>query len=81
MHDTMRDLITSGTVKVDYVRTDDNMGEPLMKGLAREKVLNTTKGMRLKPIEVLVISDGYPTCRLEIPRNMFKGKNKSLMIS
>ncbi len=50
-HSTIRELLTNGAVRVDYVRTDENLADPLTKGLAREKVWNTSKGMGLTPIE------------------------------
>ncbi|KAA0048173.1 putative Polyprotein [Cucumis melo var. makuwa] len=37
-HSTIRELLTTGAVIVDYVRSDDNLVDPLTKGLAREKV-------------------------------------------
>ena len=50
-HSTVRELLTNGAVRVDYVRSEENLADPLTKGLAREKVWNTSKGMGLKPIE------------------------------
>lgn len=50
-HSTVRELLTNGAVRVDYVRTNENLADPLTKGLAREKVWNTSKGMGLTPIE------------------------------
>ncbi|CAJ2638290.1 unnamed protein product [Trifolium pratense] len=48
-HSTVRDLLTKGAVRVDHVRTDDNLADPLTKGLAREKVYNTSVKMGLMP--------------------------------
>ncbi|CAJ2638556.1 unnamed protein product [Trifolium pratense] len=53
-HSTVRDLLTKGAVRVDHVRTDDNLADPLTKGLAREKVYNTSVKMGLMPTESLV---------------------------
>lgn len=50
-HNTVREYLTTGAVRVDYIRTDVNLADPLTKGLAREKVWNTSKRMGLKPIE------------------------------
>jgi len=50
-HNTVREFLKIGAAKVDYIRTGDNLADPLMKGLAREKVWNSSKGMGLKPIE------------------------------
>ena len=49
-HSTVREFITTGAVRVDHVGTDANLADPLTKGLAREKVWNTSKGMGLLPI-------------------------------
>ena len=50
-HSTIRELLTIGAVIVDYVRSDDNLADPLTKRLAREKVFKTLERMRLKPIK------------------------------
>ena len=50
-HSTIREYISTGAVRVDHVRSDDNLADPLTKGLAREKVYKTSKGMGLKPID------------------------------
>ncbi|GKE42424.1 hypothetical protein Tco_1469708, partial [Tanacetum coccineum] len=50
-HNTIREFLTTGAIRVDHVRTDKNIADPLTKGLAREKVLNTSKGIGLMPIE------------------------------
>jgi hypothetical protein len=52
-HSTVRELITTGAVRVDHVRTNDNLADPLTKGLAREKVQNTSIRMGLKPTNYL----------------------------
>lgn len=49
-HNTVRELLSTGAVRVDHVRTDDNLADPLTKGLAREKVHNTSKRMGLLPL-------------------------------
>ncbi|KAK2455989.1 putative mitochondrial protein [Trifolium repens] len=49
-HCTVRELITKGAVRVDHVRIDENLADPLTKGLAREKVQNTSVKMGLKPM-------------------------------
>jgi hypothetical protein len=72
-HSTVREFLSNGTVRVDYVRTDENLADPLTKGLTREKVWKTSKGMGLKPIEDCITCNGNPTYRLEIPRNRFNG--------
>ncbi|RZB51814.1 Retrovirus-related Pol polyprotein from transposon TNT 1-94 [Glycine soja] len=49
-HNTVRELLSTGAVRVDHVHTDDNLVDPLTKGLAREKVHNTSKRMGLLPL-------------------------------
>ncbi|KAM7494813.1 hypothetical protein LguiB_029422 [Lonicera macranthoides] len=51
-HSTVRELLSKGVVRVDYVRSEKKLADPLTKGLTREKVLNTSKGMGLTPNEI-----------------------------
>ncbi|PHT71051.1 hypothetical protein T459_26155 [Capsicum annuum] len=48
-HNTIRELLSSGIITVDYVKSKDNMSDPLTKGLSREGVERTSKGMDLRP--------------------------------
>ncbi|KAF3636023.1 hypothetical protein FXO37_25685 [Capsicum annuum] len=48
-HNTVRELLSSGIITVDYVKLKDNVSDPLTKGLSREGVERTSKGMGLKP--------------------------------
>ena len=50
-HNTIRQLISTGVISIDYVRSKDNIADPLTKGLNRELVEKSSRGMRLKPIE------------------------------
>ncbi|CAL8096009.1 unnamed protein product [Prunus armeniaca] len=50
-HSTIREFLSNGAVRVDYVQSDENLADPLTKGLAREKVWKTSTGMGLKPLE------------------------------
>ena len=50
-HSTVRELLSSGAVRVDHIRSDENLADPLTKGLAREKVLKTSKRMGLLPLD------------------------------
>ncbi|CAJ2651717.1 uncharacterized mitochondrial protein AtMg00810-like [Trifolium pratense] len=50
-HSTVRELITTGAVRVDHVRTNDNLADPLTIGLASEKVQNTSVKMGLMPMK------------------------------
>ena len=49
-HNTVRQLLLSGIISIDYVKSKDNIADPLTKGLAREQVYKLSRGMRLKPV-------------------------------
>ena len=48
-HNTVRQLISSRVISIDYVRSKDNVSDPLTKGLSRELVEKSSRGMRLWP--------------------------------
>ncbi|PHT69058.1 hypothetical protein T459_28545 [Capsicum annuum] len=48
-HNTVRELLSSGIITVDFVKPKDNVSDPLTKGLSREGVERTSKGMSLRP--------------------------------
>ena len=50
-HNTIRQLLSTGVISIDYVKSKDNIANPLTKGLNRELVEKSLKGMRLKPIK------------------------------
>jgi len=52
-HAYVHQLIKQGVIAVNYVQTNGNLVDPLTKGLARELVLRTSRGMRLKPISTI----------------------------
>ncbi|KAF3614518.1 putative plant intracellular Ras-group-related LRR protein 7-like [Capsicum annuum] len=47
-HNTVRELLSSGIITIDYVKSKDNVSDPLTKGLSREGVERTSKGMNLR---------------------------------
>jgi hypothetical protein len=51
-HSYVRNLITDGVITIDYVKSNQNLADPLTKGLARELVWRTSKGMGLQPTEI-----------------------------
>ena len=51
-HNTIRQLLATGVIYVDYVKSKDNIADPLTKGLNRELVDKSSRGMRLKPMVV-----------------------------
>ncbi|PHU12493.1 Phospholipase A1-II 5 [Capsicum chinense] len=48
-HNTVRELLSSGIITVDYVNLKDNVSDPFTKGLSRERVERKSKGMVLRP--------------------------------
>ncbi|CAM8908096.1 unnamed protein product [Rhodiola kirilowii] len=50
-HNTIRQLLSSGVISIDYVRSKENIADPLTKGFNRDQVEKTTKGMGLKPVD------------------------------
>ena len=48
-HNIVRQLLSIGVIFLDYVRSKKNIADPLTKGLNRELVETSSKGMRLKP--------------------------------
>ncbi|PHT84341.1 hypothetical protein T459_12784 [Capsicum annuum] len=48
-HNTIRELLSSRIITVDYVKSKDNMSDPLTKGLSREGMEKTSKKMGLRP--------------------------------
>ena len=49
-HDTVRQLLSSGIITIGYVKSKDNIADPLIKGLTREMVAKTSRGMSLRPL-------------------------------
>ncbi|PHT51347.1 hypothetical protein CQW23_11094 [Capsicum baccatum] len=48
-HNTVRELLSSGIITVNYVKSKDNVSDSLTKGLSREGVERTSKGTGLRP--------------------------------
>ena len=51
MHNTVRELLTNGIISIDYVKSKENLVDPLTKGVTYEQVKFTLKGMGLKPLK------------------------------
>ena len=49
-HKTIRQLISTGVITVDWVKSKDNIADPLTKGLSRDVVYKSSRGMGLKPM-------------------------------
>ena len=50
-HNNIRQLLSTGVISLDYVRSKDNIMDPLTKGLNRELVKKSSRGIKLKPIK------------------------------
>ena len=48
-HNTIRQLLSIGVTSLDYLRSKDSISNFLIKGLNRELVKKSSRGMRLKP--------------------------------
>ncbi|KAF3619636.1 hypothetical protein FXO37_33624 [Capsicum annuum] len=48
-HNIVRELLNSGIITVDYIKSKDNVSDPLTKVLSRERVERTSKVMGLRP--------------------------------
>ncbi|CAM8993818.1 unnamed protein product [Rhodiola kirilowii] len=49
-HRAVRELITHGVISVNFVKSQQNLADHLTKGLVREVITKSVKGMGLKPI-------------------------------
>jgi len=49
-HKSIRNLISHNVISLDFVRLENNIVDPLTKGLMRQQVLESSRGMRLKRI-------------------------------
>ena len=52
-HNSIRQLLSNGVVSLDYVKFKDNIVDPLTKGLTRELVETSSRGMELRPLVML----------------------------
>jgi len=52
-HKFIRNLITDGIISLDFVRLERNIVDLLTKGLERQQVLKSSRGIELKPINWL----------------------------
>ncbi|GJT55530.1 zinc finger, CCHC-type containing protein [Tanacetum coccineum] len=48
---SIRQLLSTGVISIDYVASKDNIADPFTKGLSRELVSKSSKGMGLKPLK------------------------------
>ena len=50
-HNTIKQQLSTGVISIDYVKSKDNIADPLTKGLNRELVEKSSKGIGLKPVK------------------------------
>ena len=50
-HNTIRQQLSTGIISIDYVMSKDNIADLLTKGLNRELVEKSARGMGLKPMK------------------------------
>jgi len=65
-HNLVKQLLKSGTISIDYVKSKRNLADPLTKPLGRNMILETLRGMRLKPLAHKQVMVTQPLW-LEIP--------------
>ena len=49
-HNIVRKLLSNGIMTIEYIRSKENIANLLTKGLTREQVSKSSRGMSLKPI-------------------------------
>ena len=59
-HDIVRQLLETGVISLEFVRSELNLADPLTKPLNKKLLEETSRGMRLMPITE-VKSGGNPT--------------------
>ena len=50
-HNTIKQQLSTWVISIDYVKSKDNIADQLTKGLNRELVEKSSKGMGLKPVK------------------------------
>ena len=60
-HNIIKQLLYNGVIAIDYMRSNDNIADPLTKGLPRKLVDQALKEMGLKPIKQKYIVKKNPT--------------------
>ena len=75
-YNTIRQLLSTRVILVDYVKSKDNIADPLTKGLNRKLVEKSSKGMGLKLVKEQVNTIDTQTSWLDISRSRFKGTTK-----
>lgn len=50
-HDAVKQLLSYGVIYLEYVRSKRNLADPTTKGLTRKMVLESSKGIGIKPMD------------------------------
>ena len=50
-HSTIKHLLLKEIIFIDHVNSKENIEDPLPKGLSRELMFNSSRGMGLKPLK------------------------------
>lgn len=64
-HSYVRQLISEGAITIDFVKSSQNLADPLTKGLARDLILKTSEGMGLKPISKITNEVHLNSCLIQ----------------
>ena len=54
-HNTIKQLLSSGVISIQYIKSKENLADHLTKGLPREQVKFTSRGMGLKALERVIL--------------------------
>ncbi|XP_073292427.1 uncharacterized protein [Primulina huaijiensis] len=73
-HNTVRQLISNGVISVDYIKSKDNLADPLTKALNRDQMYCLSRGMGLKPTKESFHS-GNPTLLIGDPKILVQWEN------
>jgi len=59
-HNLVKQLLKRGTISIDYVKSEWNLADPLTKPLGRNMILETSRGMGLKPLANKQVMETQP---------------------
>ena len=59
-HNLVKQLLKRGTISIDYVKPERNLADPLTKPLGMNMILETSRGMGLKPIANKQVMETQP---------------------
>jgi len=59
-HNLVKQLLKRGTISIDYVNSEWNLADPLTKPLGRNMILETSRGMGLKPLANKQVMETQP---------------------